>query len=418
MSEQTRIDVHCHLFNLTYALREILDIKLRHAISLQSINLPEKGECTGDKELRISLSEEKVRQIIRWFLELMPAVFGSCEKHYKHLDAAFKASSLKPQRKLTVSPLMMDIYYFLEEYLREDLDLIAADKEQVDLKTLAGNLGEIAIDEIRRHSSKREITALVSDLEAITVEITSMVDQFAEELKKKRPEGMSLGYAKHFNDLIKLQSKYPASVFPFLAVDPNRKGIEGLVKTNVSKKGPFYGVKLYTRLGYLPDDPKLDPIYAYCEENDLPIIVHCSDGGFPPGDDWKYKDYANPQHWAEVLEKHKKLKVDFAHFGKQEKSGTATHQWRDTIIGFMKREDLNVYADLAYYPDPATLETMQDILSKEVAVRKKLMFGTDYVMVALTPTTDLQGYFDNFKNKLPGYLDALMTENPKAFLNI
>jgi predicted TIM-barrel fold metal-dependent hydrolase len=123
------------------------------------------------------------------------------------------------------------------------------------------------------------------------------------------------------------------------------------------KPGTFIGFKMYTALGYKPLDPKLsgtlNAFYGRCQEENIPIMCHCSPSGmwshdkdhyFNSGssshkDNYGYKDrkwytlwfwskkeyqadvgfydaFVRPTAWeTQVLSKYPDLKLCLAHFG-------------------------------------------------------------------------------------------------------
>ena len=104
------------------------------------------------------------------------------------------------------------------------------------------------------------------------------------------------------------------------------------------------GFKMYTALGYRPDDvtnlPHLAQFYAKCSQPDLdiPIICHCSRGGVTTHDwryyykkqtpnldfedkeakEWYTREFVSPFAWERVLQKFPNLKLCLAHFGGEE----------------------------------------------------------------------------------------------------
>lgn len=88
---------------------------------------------------------------------------------------------------------------------------------------------------------------------------------------------------------------FPGMIWPFVGFDPRRPDGLEIVKKYVPAKG-FIGVKLYSRTGWMPIhnrklygdvagdelDGRLDALYAYLVEKDLPVLVHASPTGFPP----------------------------------------------------------------------------------------------------------------------------------------
>ncbi|MFN0134911.1 MAG: amidohydrolase family protein [Phycisphaerae bacterium] len=89
--------------------------------------------------------------------------------------------------------------------------------------------------------------------------------------------------------------KYAGQVFPFVGFDPRRPhGLE-VVKEAIEQKG-YVGVKMYSRTGWMPIhnrilygkengdelDRRMDEMFQYCLQHDLPMLVHCSPTGYPP----------------------------------------------------------------------------------------------------------------------------------------
>jgi C1A family cysteine protease/predicted TIM-barrel fold metal-dependent hydrolase len=230
---------------------------------------------------------------------------------------------------------------------------------------------------------------------------------------------ISRGFAGQIDALIELQTSHPGSVFPFFAIDPRRRGvvdmaIRGIPGLNggsplVTPRGPFFGIKLYTRLGYLPADCP-DELFAYCAKNQIPITAHTSAGGFPPGSDWEYASYAAPRYWQVVLDRHPSLRLDFAHFG------AGNPEWVRQILDLMTRYP-NVHADLACYTDADELAEARQIWNRGGIIRDRLLFGTDFVVSSLTRVLSLEEYFTAFQETFgEADLATLMTANTRKFL--
>ncbi len=211
------------------------------------------------------------------------------------------------------------------------------------------------------------------------------------------------------------------------------------------QKGVFIGFKMYTPLGYQPLDPALkhlwehsgkksDCYYGKCEEEGIPILVHCSPGGmtthemlyyreynkqYPlifgrtpeeyhrekhgeplpqslPGNpviakfsadyeaDYFYTYHVHPKAWRKVLEKFPKLKLCLAHFGGDEWQKGVTSDWITEILSLM--EDYpHVYADFSCHDIKKNSEAFRHVLSyaKNSPVYKRLLFGTDWYMTLI-----------------------------------
>jgi hypothetical protein len=248
---------------------------------------------------------------------------------------------------------------------------------------------------------------------------------------------VSPGFRSHALELIELERDNKGRVFPFFPVDPRRPGIYDIVTRGtgitddgrplVSSTGPFYGVKLYTRLGYHPSDPRLLDVLGYCSDRCVPVTVHASPLGFPPGRAWRYASYANPADWREVLlrEDCRGLKVNFAHFGQI--PGASTWPWADQIEELMNDDRLasRVFADIACFTSESDHRMVLDRYRRSSAVRECLMYGSDYdVMgVSLFPNSarPLSRYVEQAGSvwgEVDGAIDRMAIRNPLRFLGI
>ncbi len=93
--------------------------------------------------------------------------------------------------------------------------------------------------------------------------------------------------------------KRPGKLWPFVGFDPRRPDGIGYVRKAIGADGAYVGVKLYSRLGWMPIhnrrlygddlgdplDQRCDQLYQYLVANDIPVLVHTSPTGFPP-DGW------------------------------------------------------------------------------------------------------------------------------------
>lgn len=67
------------------------------------------------------------------------------------------------------------------------------------------------------------------------------------------------------------------------------------------------------------EESKVDLLYRTCREKSIPMITHCSTGGFLVENN--YKAFSDPSNqWAKVLGKYSDLKINFAHFGSDDKA--------------------------------------------------------------------------------------------------
>lgn len=168
----------------------------------------------------------------------------------------------------------------------------------------------------------------------------------------------------------------------------------------------FAGIKLYPPLGFDPwpgegeEKEKVKGLYKLCQEKEIPITAHCSDGGFAVDDN--AKEYTNPEKWREVLGEYPKLKLNLAHFGKQGDviGFIPRHAWRKTVIDLILSHD-NVYTDISclafdddFYKD---LNELLDDYDEERRDRlsRRILFGSDY-MINLLWAKSYNEYLDLF----------------------
>ena len=167
----------------------------------------------------------------------------------------------------------------------------------------------------------------------------------------------------------------PDKLVGFAACDPTqqehyeelRHGIEYLGLRGV-KLGPIYA-------GFDPRAALCDPLYRYCQENNLPILFHT-------GTTFNHNaplEYGRPWLFDEVAIRYPDLRMVLAHTG---------HPFSEECLVVIRKHP-NLYADISalYYRPWQFYNTL--ISAQEYCVTHKLLFGTDY---PFTSTTDsLQG---------------------------
>ncbi len=202
--------------------------------------------------------------------------------------------------------------------------------------------------------------------------------------------------------------------------------LEDLIFRNKEKQDPdhyaylFAGVKLYPPLGFDPwpeDEPaeldKVKFLYSECVRKRIPVIVHCSDGGFKTSPD--AGRLSHPEKWIKVLNNSsfRNLKINFAHMGNQ---STGQNEWLKTILWLMGKYE-NVYTDFSCLtPEEKDYETVKKIINNQTASR--ILFGSDFV-INLLWSDSYNKYLQNFLNT--SHLSdsdkiAFSSNNPEKFL--
>ena len=201
--------------------------------------------------------------------------------------------------------------------------------------------------------------------------------------------------------------------YPFFSVDPRRPGVvETILDGNLVTRSPggFYGIKLYPRLGFHPMSGQLPDLYAYCASKCIPVITHCSAGGF-----WTstHADFCDPENFRPILAANPMLKIDFAHWG----SGNA--KWGASILDLMGTYP-GVYSDLSCYGSPGDLPGFKNAFWGNPITHSRTMYGSDYNLVYFTQGgITLDAYVKSFIANFSGEeLSAMASTNPDNFLGV
>jgi len=220
------------------------------------------------------------------------------------------------------------------------------------------------------------------------------------------------------------------------------------------KKFYYAGIKVYPPLDVDPwpelDESELQKmkfIYKYCIDKRIPLITHCSDGGFKVMEKEKHNTFTSPARWKKALDydnseyRNAKLTLDFAHCGIQlnsKKSVRGWGEWLKIILGIIKDSDEypNIYLDISDIGGKGKasyknfIEAIKNFINelpeneKEDFVKvlnQRILFGTDH-MVNLFHISSYKNHlrlFDAdklFENELALNKEAFYTTNPRQFL--
>lgn len=242
-------------------------------------------------------------------------------------------------------------------------------------------------------------------------------------------------------------------IIPFLSINPynilhHRQPMVQFVNNYFKTKG-FAGIKLYPAVGYYVDDQRMDDLWQYCEDLDIPIMSHCTCGrvhyqgkmqdrlkaGKIPYPHLKGGDlqcnFSDLDHFEILLKRHPKLKICFAHcggvvFSKNSKEKlrkellTTTpsvhaieYKWYEKILEWCKGDKFpNIYFDISWINhDKKTLEILYEDV-KAQGIMEKVLFGTDF-FVNMDRITEKDAYkissnvFD---------MDIIASNNPSKYL--
>lgn len=146
---------------------------------------------------------------------------------------------------------------------------------------------------------------------------------YKETLKAMDRAGISASIMMNFTPLAQDQdavnrwtltmgSKFN-SLIGFVSVHPDMKGdpVERLRK--MDNQGKLNGLKINPTLQeFLPDDPKLIPVYEYCQSVNVPVVFHAGASEGVIRNEYGYSDINN---FIPIFEKFPRLTVILAHMG-------------------------------------------------------------------------------------------------------
>ena len=160
--------------------------------------------------------------------------------------------------------------------------------------------------------------------------------------------------------------KYPDKFVGFACVDPRRGDCMDLLRHAIEdlglrgvKYGPIYnGVHL--------NDPRMEPIYAYCVQHDLPLTMHMGTtfARNAPA------ELGRPIYVDDVARRHPDLKMVMAHMG---------HPWYEECI-VVARKQPNVYCEISaiFYRPWQFYNVLRAAEEYRITERDKIFWGTDF----------------------------------------
>lgn len=159
-------------------------------------------------------------------------------------------------------------------------------------------------------------------------------------------------------------ARAPHRLVGFACCDPTEDGALEELRVGIEELG-LVGVKMAPMYaGFDPRDRRCHPIYAYCQEQGLPILYHSGttfNAAAPLG-------FSRPWLFDEVAIRYPELRMVLAHVG---------HPFADECLVVIRKHP-HVYADIsALFYRPWQFYNML-ISAQEYLVTGKLLFGTDY----------------------------------------
>jgi predicted TIM-barrel fold metal-dependent hydrolase len=458
-------DVHNHLFNKHFLGKELLYRmmkELKKFLNFQKDRDLDRGADRGLKNVITSL--KRFKKAIKVFTQKNSIAI------YEEIDKTYKGEFI-------LTPLTFDLTYCFAASADRDMP---ADSQQIVKNAFESEMNSMfeMVEQQSRELSRDFNPDTSDDDDELWKEYEKEKAQFIKDSEDfqildqtfeagtrdiRLPSAFD-GWNEQLRQIEELKNHpvYKNRVFPFLAIDPRRPGIADYARANVGKGKMFAGVKLYCPTGYSPTDPLLfgpdgqrGGIYAFCEDNGIPVTTHNSDGGFATLAKSVYvtgliqvngklhqlnnellkftkaiheKDAIyeraltlnHPLIWGKVAEKYPNLLLNLAHFGGGRQLEAAMDNpdninlWSNRIIELLKDSRYMVYTDISCFSDFSSIDKL---ISSKVypEIRKRILYGSDYTLLLL-----FEDNFDEnvrlFRSKFGSDFDIIALENPQEFL--
>ena len=214
----------------------------------------------------------------------------------------------------------------------------------------------------------------------------------------------------------------------FVAWDPDRVGGLQVVKNAVASGA--VGVKVYPPSGYLPDDPRNDPLYAWCADEGVPVFTHCTPEGFEVAS--RAGLNSDPTNWRPVMRRHEDLILCLGHaggdngwFAADDAGFRGSYAWRAVQLSL---DHESVYLGFGYLhsaldPDHGSLlrERLSALVRSEPRIARRIMYGTDWHMTFKEHDQEdfVQRFREVFDNDaLRAHRDSFFRANAVRYLNL
>jgi predicted TIM-barrel fold metal-dependent hydrolase len=241
----------------------------------------------------------------------------------------------------------------------------------------------ISIVNVHEHiQSIAEAPKLIEAMDRVNVSKTALVGSSWFTITLDQRVGFSR-YDENNEELLKIVQRYPGrfEAWPTMnPLDPDKLDkFRSLVVRGAT------GLKLYLGHGMLKtgtqeyffhvmplDDPRMLPVYAFCQENFLPICMHVNPGPTKPG-------FA--REFVNVLTQFPDLKIICPHFMLSSIHRARLEEFLQTFP--------NLYTDISFGHDDYLIDGIERISDHAASIRllierypDRFMFGTDCVVTS------------------------------------
>ena len=146
------------------------------------------------------------------------------------------------------------------------------------------------------------------------------------------------GMARDLNRFVRELSLAHPGIIPLGTVLPGEPDTDAIVREAVGPMG-LRGIKLHCHVQRMPaDDPRIDPVYARCEEASVPVVIHAGREPSSPAYGVDARALCAASQVERVLQRYPRLKLVVPHLGADEFDDYASlldryeNLWLDTTM--------------------------------------------------------------------------------------
>ena len=209
-------------------------------------------------------------------------------------------------------------------------------------------------------------------------------------------------YTLRNEEVSRIADKSGDMLVPFAGIDPNAGNSALAELKRATKNLGMRGLKVHSSANsvYINDRRKMYPIYDFCQEAGIPVLIHTGTTGLG---DCEIR-YSKTELVDEVCQSFPDLKVIMAHFG---------WPWPDVAIAIALRNP-NAFIDVSGWKPKYIPQSVLSYLNG--ILQDRFLFGTDYPM--LRQKEWLDDFGTNLAPKLkPGVGNKLLSGNAKRLLS-
>ena len=211
------------------------------------------------------------------------------------------------------------------------------------------------------------------------------------------------GYTLRNDEVARIAERSGDRLVSFAGVDPNAGEAAVAELRRAVKKLGMRGLKVHGSANsvYINDRSLMYPIYEFCQEAGVPVLMHTGTTGLG---DCEIK-YSKTELVDEVCQNFPDLKVIMAHFG---------WPWPDVAMAIALRNP-NVFIDVSGWKPKYIPQSVLPYLNG--ILQDRFLFGTDYPMLRQ------RDWLDDFRTNLApklktGVGDKLLSRNAKRLFSV